>query len=682
MPDLRLSDQDAADITAYMMEDPDGIFTEVPEGWEPEVSPVTRIALEEQARWFYQKVGRREIERRFAGESPDHRWDDIEELKIAIGEVFVRNHGCYSCHEVAGMEQDMPIGTELTNWGSKTVDKLDFGMAYLKEVAGRPKLEHEYKEGWLERKLLHPRSFDIDKLKNPKAKLRMPWFDFTEDQVDALVTFVGGLVIDEVQLAHMNPTPEQLEMDQGLRVVRQKNCMACHVIEPGTVTYRHESGEIVTVQAELLALPDETSPLLMEDLERLLESMAEWAEYWEEDPLEEISVRLLAPHGDVGLPSKNIAIPLDALIAVTPPRGGDVVRQITDYYLYGVNVPDPEAAEGEDPWYGVTVGYDEETEENLIEDADGVQRAYAESEYDKLRWTFAPPVLLNEGHKLQPEWFYAFLKDPVALREQIRVRMPTFNYLDGEAEAVADYFVNKSRNDWYARYAHTMRQMLGRELRADIADTQWPLDLQKTWPAGEFMTTGNGLSVADVAAGSQLSVGAIRAIERGYKPDIRAKFRTLFDWGEEQGFRMTGQVSGSYERIERRSPTHWAQARAMLESGWHIALEGVKCFQCHPTLWDQVDPETSKLIPAHTFPATPITWAPDLERARERLREEWVREWQWSPKFIYPGTAMPDNFSADVPQYQAQYPGSTNGQQISAILDWLFNLDRAAPITD
>ena len=40
MPNLRLSDQDAADVTSYMMEDPDGIFT-MPEGWELLTLPTT-----------------------------------------------------------------------------------------------------------------------------------------------------------------------------------------------------------------------------------------------------------------------------------------------------------------------------------------------------------------------------------------------------------------------------------------------------------------------------------------------------------------------------------------------------------------------------------------------------------------------------------------------------------------
>jgi hypothetical protein len=41
---------------------------------------------------------------------------------------------------------------------------------------------------------------------------------------------------------------------------------------------------------------------------------------------------------------------------------------------------------------------------------------------------------------------------------------------------------------------------------------------------------------------------------------------------------------------------------------------------------------------------------------------------------------MPANFQGDPPQYQAVYPDSSNGQQIQAVLDWLFNSDKVAPL--
>ena len=40
------------------------------------------------------------------------------------------------------------------------------------------------------------------------------------------------------------------------------------------------------------------------------------------------------------------------------------------------------------------------------------------------------------------------------------------------------------------------------------------------------------------------------------------------------------------------------------------------------------------------------------------------------------GTAMPANFASDPPQYQEQYPDSTNDQQIRVVLEWLYNFDR------
>ena len=68
MPNLRLSDQEAADITAYIMEDPDGYFRDVPEGWAPKRIEMPeqqlREVLGEQARWFFARDGRATIEER------------------------------------------------------------------------------------------------------------------------------------------------------------------------------------------------------------------------------------------------------------------------------------------------------------------------------------------------------------------------------------------------------------------------------------------------------------------------------------------------------------------------------------------------------------------------------------------------------------------------------------------
>ena len=92
--------------------------------------------------------------------------------------------------------------------------------------------------------------------------------------------------------------------------------------------------------------------------------------------------------------------------------------------------------------------------------------------------------------------------------------------------------------------------------------------------------------------------------------------------------------------------------------------DGPTCTQCH---FLERQPPTNE---------TPIGWAPDLRYTRDRLRPDWVREFLTDPARIYPGTAMPSNFSLDQEQWQDVYAAPSR-EQIEAVVTWLFNLDRA-----
>ena len=668
MPNLRLSDQDAADVAAYMVDDPDALFHEVPEGWSEKASPIDAEALKEQARWFFNKLGRGEIERRLSGQNPEHRWDDANTLAVAVGGQIVLNQGCFSCHDIEGLENEMPIGTELSNWGSKTVDKLDFGFAAYKDLGGRPMLDHHYREGWLGRKLHAPRSYDLEKVKNPKEKLRMPYFAFTDEQVEAISTFVVGLVDDEVQRARMQPSAEEAAMDLGLRAIRQKNCAACHVLEPGHVTFRDEEGVEHTVVAELTPLESAKLPPPMTDL-AALEAYLERYEEENEEEVEEIGLRLLEPAPDVGLPGENVIVERKNLVAVSPPEGGRFVDVVTDYYFYGAPHFDPEASDPEDAVTYVTADPDGE---GKVEDVDGVLRGYGEEPYDKVRWTYAPPVLLDEGGKLQRNWFYSFLNDPVPLRRQIRTKMPTFSYDRDEAGAIADYFANASSRAWPSRYARTMRLALGMKLKGE--HEQAP---ERSWPQVSILREQSGtLPLAEVAEQAGLEPKVVRGIERGSRADIEGGFAKLLAFGQSRGFRMRGPVDPAYEAVHRRTPTHLAlRAKEVghhdepISLGHAVGIQGPNCYQCH---WHQGEPPDQK--------DSPLSWGPDLYLTHERLREGWVEDWIWNPGIVYPGTSMPGNFQGDPPQYQNVYPDSSNEQQIQSVLDWLFNMDRATPL--
>jgi cbb3-type cytochrome oxidase cytochrome c subunit len=640
MPNLRLSDQAAADITAYLLEDPDKVFTDVPQGWKPAVPQASLDVLQEQARWFFTRDGRTALEARFEGKDPQHRWDRLADVQVAVGEKYVLHQGCYSCHEVQGMETMMPIGAELTTWASKTVDKLDF--AFIPEIKGKPlgwgihEIQNykSYHNNFLEQKLHAPRSYDQQKIKNPTEKLRMPYFGFTDEQVKALTTFVVGLVDDEVQRAKMVSNESQKARDAGLRALRQNNCAACHVLEPGLVTFKAADGNEHTVAAEIRQLEGETLPPRMD---RWKEHYAEFIAYMKSEDEEfdpdavELSLRLLQPAPGLGDTGDSISVLAKDLVRVEPPAGGDFVRVVTDWYMKPLQLDEASGAETSrtpDPDGGVR-------------DVDGKYRKYAEEAYDKVRWTFAPPVLLGEGDKLQREWFFSFLNAPIPLRHQIRARMPSFQYDEGEAGAIADYFAFEAERDWPAHYA--------RKLRLSAKQTE-----------AEF-----GKAVG-------LPAATITSIEQGSKVDIQANFHKLRDFGAAQKFAdVLPATNPHYELVKRRTPAHLdpilAQDPKHLARAEKLARDatGPYCVQCH---------YLNGQGPAGGT-AQPIQWAPDLKNVRERLREDWVHKWIENPGKVYPGTAMPVNFPADKTSHQALYEGPA-AVQIQALLDWLYNLER------
>jgi mono/diheme cytochrome c family protein len=61
--------------------------------------------------------------------------------------------------------------------------------------------------------------------------------------------------------------------------------------------------------------------------------------------------------------------------------------------------------------------------------------------------TLGPPSLNGEGAKVQPNWFYGFLQNPVPLRPWLDVRMPTFGLSNDETRTIVNYFRAQDRVD-------------------------------------------------------------------------------------------------------------------------------------------------------------------------------------------------------------------------------------------
>src|SRR5262249_49110337 len=166
MPNLRLSDTEAADITAYLMSLKNDAFVGRP---HPALDTKVRDTIVgEYLRALYSV---KQADEKLAA------MDDHARTQY-LGERTIGRYGCFGCHVISGFEKTSPIGVELTEEGSKLVERLDFGF----EEGNIP---HTL-PGWVHRKFMEPRVFDKDKVKRPEELLRMGKFHFTDDEAEAI----------------------------------------------------------------------------------------------------------------------------------------------------------------------------------------------------------------------------------------------------------------------------------------------------------------------------------------------------------------------------------------------------------------------------------------------------------------------------------------------------------------
>ncbi|MBT3590027.1 MAG: c-type cytochrome [Candidatus Marinimicrobia bacterium] len=211
MPDLRLSDQEAKDITAYLRSFTNPDF-EAMDDIELDKKQLENIAFG----WLSKMNTEAFAKSTLANMSHDEKMDFVADKSF-------RYYGCFGCHNIPGYEDAKPIGTELTFEGSKPVDKLDFG--YIHDI------EH-VNHAWFRRKLENPRIFDHGKESPAEDKLRMPNFGFSDLEIEALVTAILSLSEDEVSLKmHADQYVSDELVYEGRKLIKEFNCQGCHIID-------------------------------------------------------------------------------------------------------------------------------------------------------------------------------------------------------------------------------------------------------------------------------------------------------------------------------------------------------------------------------------------------------------------------------------------------------------------
>ena len=211
MPNLRLSHEDALDIAEYLS------TLKAPPDFEKTALPATDPDTLDKIGLYFEMANRTIFDAK-----ADLATMDLHAKEVYVGRNLIAHYGCFACHAIPGFEEAKPIGTELTEEGSKPVHRLDFGFLHL------PHTRHD----WFRTKLTNPRIFDRDRARGWEEKLKMPNFRFSQRELDYVVTAVLGfqkLNASEAAVKRLSPAEEAIE--HGRRIVKDHNCQGCHVIE-------------------------------------------------------------------------------------------------------------------------------------------------------------------------------------------------------------------------------------------------------------------------------------------------------------------------------------------------------------------------------------------------------------------------------------------------------------------
>ncbi len=478
----------AADIAAFLLSQGDTEVFPVVEPDDAALDDLVKLFLKKsrfsdeavdqilESRHFPQLAGDIAGDERLLATETGEAVSDEEEWKNRkieyIGLRTISRYGCYGCHDIPGYDDARPIGVALQDWGRKDTSKLGFehieeflqhhgepdgsstrdrveeAMAMAEDGTSpadvlEPELTQAFfydslirhgRAGFLWQKLRGPRTFDYLKTETKAydERLRMPKFPLKEDEVEAIATFVLGLVAEPPTEQYVY-TPNVVDKNriEGEFLLAKYNCTSCHMVELPQVTFGVDLDSDVQ-PTQLSAADHEDGLKMLLDFRKPRSALTGDSRKFKIDG-EEVDLPLASFHGirmvvpdpeeedpeyresgfdlwetvDFGdaedpkrlLPSSRVTIPDSKMVDYQAGRGGSFAEWLVD---------------------------------ELVETRTGGNR--------NLAWQASPPPLIQEGAKVQTAWLYQFLLEPERIRYTTVLRMPRFNMSPEEAKTLANYF--------------------------------------------------------------------------------------------------------------------------------------------------------------------------------------------------------------------------------------------------
>jgi hypothetical protein len=690
-------------------------------------------------------------------------------LKRYVGKKAVARQGCYACHDIPGFESLKPIGVGLNDWGKKPPDRLAFEdiarfleqnyhvVDSLTDEHGKPNAHrqgdklpyekffaellshhHRSREGYLHQKIVDPRSYDFDRVRAWDDRARMPQFKFARirqkpeesdsdfearsikeeaDAREAVMTFILGLVAEQVPQKSINqPTGDRMAQVKGRQVLDNFNCAGCHLVGPGVFDFRltKDAQQVLTSKAGN-APADQVFPE---------------HHFWTGRPpaSNEISTahgivkkQIPPPPGQEEDPEEpaKMRLRINLSYALRFPDATGVQRDIQSYtslaILSGdmINPPpeivrNPEALErylAERGQFGgafadlLTHYMHKKNPKDLTRAGDG------DSPRARL---LAPPSLIGQGERTQPEWLYQFLLNPYQVRELSALRMPRFNLAKEDARALADYFgaVERMTNPGVAP-AYPFEDIRQQDASSDAFFRQKTIDyvarlkatkvsgnqtafekkVEELTPVWQQIQKDNQAKLADAKAkleGWEARAKASRKADEDAQKKLKdagkddaakakaeaEKLKDVAD-GEQKQLEIWRQEADRLDKLMVESTVEkqkeqWIDKEAYITDAYRLVMNRTLCLQCHSI--GAIETKNDIM-------------GPNLTNAHQRLRPGWVERWGAFPqKFLPYESSMPVNFPADKPEQFSEFFVGTPRERVQAIRDLLMVLPRASAV--
>jgi|GEM_PF-3552328 len=479
MPDPRLTTEQIDQLAAWLLKPH---YANQDLGQEPPPANQTRnFALAALKRRMSESDATRILDEGLTVEESDNASGDIriltapideDKIRSYVGRTSLRRRGCAACHEIPGLEDAVGIGPSLTGWGRKhpsllafesaseyvtsliesqnaditpvdsvyrsTQSNLDFErMKNTDDWYFRQALAEGRREGFAWQKLRAPRSFDYKKadLEKPGDWLTMGRFDLTREQIEAIVTFVVGMVADPPETDRFLPgaKPENVTLAHGRNILERAACIRCHSarlprweisadpenpqphypmpdwsflqprFSPRALADSRRTDLSGSVFARLAGRPDtEPGGAIFED-ETLDGEPLYFFNLWQPTAIDSTAWTSGGP---------QIEVAQTRIVRQHPADGGEVVATLFPI----LSRPSLEP---------------------------GRQLVDHRTTYGRL-----PPTLEGEGCKVRPDWMHQYLRQPTTIRPQSVMNMPRYNLSETEIDRLVDYFELTGKQSW------------------------------------------------------------------------------------------------------------------------------------------------------------------------------------------------------------------------------------------